>query len=407
MRAFKALICNWRKDNRGVSAVILGLTLPVMVGFIGLGAEVGLWYMQHRETQTAADVAAYTGALELRAEKPTSVITSEATVEAQRNGYDSSNGSLHITILSDIRVRANVVQRHPRLFSSLFSNSRSVEITALAEAEYDPGGPACVLALNGSAPDALAIGGNTDIQLIGCNIMSNSTADLAVDQFGSSVVTADCIYATGGISYTANLTTTECSKPIEGAQPIADPYSSVEMPTTYPSECNTIPSMGPSKTVTLSAGRYCSDLVMQGDVTLESGVYIVEGNLQINSGALVNGDQVTFLITGGGVVTFNGSAEINLTASTTGDYAGILVYQDRNYSGLDNVINGNSNSTFTGAIYMPTNHVAMLGSGAADAGCFQLVADTIQLSGDSHFAYNCESTGVQEARVKGLVSIVL
>ena len=32
------------RDERGVSAVLLALSLNVLIGFVALGAETGMWY---------------------------------------------------------------------------------------------------------------------------------------------------------------------------------------------------------------------------------------------------------------------------------------------------------------------------------------------------------------------------
>ena len=54
-------------DKSGAAAVVMALTLPVVLGGIGLGTEVGYWYFNQRKVQNAADMAAYAGAVELRA----------------------------------------------------------------------------------------------------------------------------------------------------------------------------------------------------------------------------------------------------------------------------------------------------------------------------------------------------
>jgi uncharacterized membrane protein len=56
-------------DTRGFAAVLLALTLSALIGFTALGVETGLWYVIKRQNQSAADVAALSGALELLAGK--------------------------------------------------------------------------------------------------------------------------------------------------------------------------------------------------------------------------------------------------------------------------------------------------------------------------------------------------
>ncbi len=54
-------------DRRGLTAITVALSLPVLIGSAGLGVEVGYWFLEERRLQTAADLAANAGAVALRA----------------------------------------------------------------------------------------------------------------------------------------------------------------------------------------------------------------------------------------------------------------------------------------------------------------------------------------------------
>ena len=56
----------WR-DERGVSAVMVAISLTVVIGFGALGAETGMWYAIKRQNQSAADAAAISAAYEVLA----------------------------------------------------------------------------------------------------------------------------------------------------------------------------------------------------------------------------------------------------------------------------------------------------------------------------------------------------
>jgi Flp pilus assembly protein TadG len=60
MAALKRL----RTCSAGVVAVVTAMVLPVLLGFVSLGAEVGHWYLAEREMQGAADAAAISAAAE-------------------------------------------------------------------------------------------------------------------------------------------------------------------------------------------------------------------------------------------------------------------------------------------------------------------------------------------------------
>ena len=54
-------------DRRGTIAIMMGIILPVFIGFLGLGVDVTNWYLSKRKLQTAVDAGAYAGALALSA----------------------------------------------------------------------------------------------------------------------------------------------------------------------------------------------------------------------------------------------------------------------------------------------------------------------------------------------------
>ena len=89
-------------------------------------------------------------------------------------------------------------------------------------------------------------------------------------------------------------------------------------------------------------------------------------------------------------ITMNGGANVNLSASTSGTYAGVIFYQDRRAidSGT-NKINGNSSSKYQGAIYMPNQEVQFSGTSGMVTQCFQLVARRITFTGNSSVTNQC------------------
>src|SRR3954453_15688304 len=52
-------------DRRGAVGILFALAMPVLIGFTALGTEVGLWYLERRNLQTAADVSAIAAAFEV------------------------------------------------------------------------------------------------------------------------------------------------------------------------------------------------------------------------------------------------------------------------------------------------------------------------------------------------------
>ena len=55
------------RDQRGVTAVIVAITLPLLFAFGALAINSGLWFTIKRENQSAADAAAISAAYDLMA----------------------------------------------------------------------------------------------------------------------------------------------------------------------------------------------------------------------------------------------------------------------------------------------------------------------------------------------------
>ena len=112
-------------------------------------------------------------------------------------------------------------------------------------------------------------------------------------------------------------------------------------------------------------------------VNMAPGVYVIDGGtLSINSTATVNGTGVTFYLTNGATVSMNGGASIHLGAPTSGAYSGVLMFVGRSEP-------YNSGSIVNGAIYAANGNVRMNGTSSFGGGCTQIVARTIEFSGNS------------------------
>src|SRR5579862_7909621 len=52
-----------RRDRSGASAVMIALAMTGLLGVVGLGTEVGMWYAGKRTMQAASDSAAFSAAM--------------------------------------------------------------------------------------------------------------------------------------------------------------------------------------------------------------------------------------------------------------------------------------------------------------------------------------------------------
>ena len=85
----------------------------------------------------------------------------------------------------------------------------------------------------------------------------------------------------------------------------------------------------------------------------------------------------------------NGGAQLNLTAPSTGTYAGVLVYQHRNAPLTNQHINGNSSSRIDGAFYMPSTEITFNGNAGMQVQCLRLVGRRVNFSGNANLTNTC------------------
>lgn len=382
----------------GSVAILTALALPVLLGGIAFGAEVGLWHMKQREMQHAADVAAYSAAIRLQKHDNQSTLEAVALNVARQSGFDPSKGSITVTTPPTSgpnagnakMVAVSLTQNVDRYITSIFSRT-AVTVAGRAVAGFT-GLPVCTLALSPSAPTALATKASSTSSF-DCLAASNSVANNAFSTAGSSSFTAACVYSSGGYATngSSGFRLTDCPSVVTNADPTIDPYSDVAFPTSA-STCVHGNIGSNNVATTVSPGHYCS-LSLSGDITFQPGLYIVDGNIASN-GQSLTGSGVTFAF--GGSANLSGSVSMNLSAPTSGTYSGLLFFGDRDATLENHKITGSTGSTLQGALYFPTGDLEYSGSSATTNGCTQVIANTILFSGNSTIRSSCELAGTRD-----------
>ncbi|WP_192258334.1 pilus assembly protein TadG-related protein [Mesorhizobium caraganae] len=414
--AFNAFIWMWfvfgrlKRAANGNVAVTFAFTLPVVVGGAGLGVETSLWYYNSLKLQAVADAAAYAGALEKVAGSDNPTIIAAATQSATSNNF-ATPGTIEVNTpplsgpnTAKKAVEVIVKQNLDRYFTAIF-NQAPVAEQARAVALITDASKACVLALSPSAAQAALFSGNTTVNLTGCSVMSDSIASDAIKTQGSAVLKADCLITVGGMVLNNPVTTDPavCKAPITQALPASDPFSSLPTPTGG-NPCKNV--NGGKSSQTLQPGTYCSGMSLSGNVTLQPGVYVVQGSMKVNANAVVAGSGVTIFMAGSNTVSMNGNAKVTLSAPTSGTYSGVLFYGDRTGTAAQSTFNGTADSLLTGAIYFPRQQVNYLGNFSGSGGCTQVVADTIQWSGSTTIKQDCTSLGMKDIPATQSVQLV-
>ncbi len=409
-------------NEQGAIALIWAIMLPVAVGFIGLGVDVGFWYASKRDLQNAVDAASIAAAYDISGSSPqSSTMLTTATYELARNGYSASDKvvlTVHYPPTSGAytgstqSVQVVAAQLQVRLFSKMFlADDPAANVSATATRQ--PIGSACVLALSQTANNAAYFQGSTTVNLNGCSVASNSYASDAIAISGSSSLSTYSLYTSGRVfqSGSSHLTTTE-SAVTNGTQ-LADPFANVAIPS-Y-SGCNKS-NYSINAAATISPGVYCNgmDFKSKAVVAMNPGVYIIDrGSFNAAAGAKITGNGVTIILTSStgssySTITVNGGATVTLSAMTTGSTSGLLFYQDRRapIATNSNKINGNSTSSYTGALYFPKQELQFSGNSSTNGGsCTKIVANTITFIGNSYLTNTCPAS-VATVNTQGLVTLV-
>jgi hypothetical protein len=227
------------------------------------------------------------------------------------------------------------------------------------------------------------------------------------------------------------VTLNDCPAPIEHAPLTADPYADVAEPD-VPLACASNGEKGELATNTNQTGSppptsgsptnnnlgkaYCINSTEQihGTTNLSPGMYVIKCKdavtsctLKVNSTATIAGDGVTLYLAAGVRLDINGGATIDLSAPTTGDYAGLVVFFSRNSTG-NSTINGGSSFSMVGAVYGTSQNIQFSGntSGSAPGECTQVVGGTVEFIGNSDFNTDCSASGTRAIKTAQSIKIV-
>jgi Flp pilus assembly protein TadG len=393
------LLARFARDKSGSYLIIAALMMPVLVGFVGLGTDYGVWVYTHQSVQSAADSAAVSAAT---AAKAADVTVQASAVTALYGFVDGTNGATvvvnqppktgsHTTTSNAVEVV--VTQQRAPLFSAAFL-SRPVIISARSVAVPTPG-TGCVIALDRTASGAVTVQGSSQINLQSCNLYDNSSDASALTVGGSGLITAQSVGVVGGISGASSITAAGGIK--TGQSPTADPYAGVSFPAFFGCDQH---NLRVNSSVTLSPGVYCGGMSVTAGavVTLNPGIYYMDqGSLSVVGNATINGTGVTIVFTSGNnnnwaTASIGSNAVINLTAPTTGPTAGIVLFGDRNMPvGTAFKLVGGATQNFGGAVYLPKAALDYAGGSSGSNGCTQIIADTLNWSGGASLALNCST----------------
>lgn len=399
------------KDIRGGMMTTTAVMMPVLIGFCGVGLDLTNWYMEKRIIQNLVDSGSLMAAhsVTILDQNELGLLVSEHLNNQGLTGDDTltvtNPPSAGIAIGRNGFVEVTIRRPAQALFLSYFGfNNVTVEARAVAGKLVI--GDQCIVALDETVDRALNFTGTATVNA-DCGVMSNSSSSEAIYIGGSASLTADPAQAHGDILVSGSATLITNSPMQTFTDRLEDPYADLVIPPG--SSCD----FGPTNTSTndtLTPGRYCGDISVQGtNVTFEPGTYIIDGgDFNSNANAEFAGTGVTFILTGNspsdiGNVTMNGNTDADLSAPTSGDYMGILFYQDpraiEDSTGNANKFNGGADLTLDGVVYFPSQGLTFTGGASASPACLQIIGKSVTFVGDSNIGSDsslCTSYGIDQ-----------
>jgi Flp pilus assembly protein TadG len=415
-----------RKSEGGQALILAALALVVLLASAGVAVDMGVARYEKRLQQSAADAAALAGASNLTY----GGVTAGALDAAQRDGFadtatycsascpsSGSVGYVQVTVnpgpatgphAGDPKyVEAIVTAVHQTYFMNIvkiFSDT----VTARAVAtDLSGGGPGsgCIYTLGppSSSIEGVNINGSATLNAPTCGVVDNGNFNTK----GNKLVVTTSTFGTSGNwlasgpggTVTCSETPTSCPTPSMSAAP--DPLARLTPPCSPCTGGGAISINGNGNfsgsgvtysngVYTISPGTYSSITitgVAANTVVFSSGIYIINGSsggITIPGNATISSGPggVMFYFTNGSTINSNGTPTIQLTAMTSGTYAGILMYQDPNDTNTTGPsLGGNNSSYYYGALYFPKDQLTFYGNNSSVA-VGLVVADSLNLSGN-------------------------
>jgi Flp pilus assembly protein TadG len=390
-------------NEDGASIVIIALTLPALIGAMGLAAEVSYWHLNQRAMQNAADAAAIAAAT-----NGGSTYAAEGKAVAAQYGFQDGTKTVTVTVSNPSTAAgctANcytvaISDEVPLFLSQVvgyqgdasISGQPASKIVSSAVATSTPAYPYCILALASSGAQGIRTDGSPKSNMNGCNTMSDSTATCNGSNLNANF--GDAVGTNKNCGVVAN----------SNATPVSDPYASLasNIPTntcggSYPQEPTqkNSPALPASNqwtgTNNFNGNKVvCGDQQLTANTTINNTVLVIENGQLDTNGFTLSGTNLTIVFSGTNSASYQhiptGGGTLNIAGPTTGNWKGVAIYQDPTLTtNVDISAAGNTPTwDISGLVYLP--HASVTLSGAVNKSlngfsCFDLVVDNILING--------------------------
>jgi Flp pilus assembly protein TadG len=345
------------RSKAGSTAMMFALSLPAVMGAVGIASDFAIYNMKLAKLQAAADQAAIAGAKEFALSTSSKSSIGDAAKSFALAAYDSG-AALDVQVSVD-STKNTVKVELSETWSPFFAHFVGANVTpVISHATAALAGQAniCVLALNKVLPMMLLVDQKGKITANSCGLYSDSKSSMGVAVQNGGVIKADLTCSAGGVNNSGSITappTTDC--PV-----IDDPLASRPAPPI--GSCLFNKYKVTTGTAVLDPGTYCGGLEISGTakVIFNPGTYVIkDGEFKISNTAVVKGEHVGFFLSGlTSKINFTGDSTISFTGAISGEMSGLLFYEDR-ASALYRIHRMSSAyaNELTGTIYLPKGYL--------------------------------------------------
>jgi Flp pilus assembly protein TadG len=417
-------------DEQGAVIILLALFIVTLLVMVALVIDLGNARQTRRQAQNAADAAALAAAIVV-AQQLEDPDYARAVADAKRyvfsnygdvvwngctdadnlgNTPDPGNECISFNLRSR-RVRVRIPTRSVATFfgSVAGMNDVNVSASAIAQIHWPTAAPCGLCVLRLGQDEALHLRGDGapdgSLTVSGNGVVVNSSDSEAVVAENDTYLEADPPFGVAVVGGSVG----DIRPP---AQPLAaaipDPLSGTPAPPPWFGSANDrvfrdVPG------ATLSPGNYHDiDLIGDTTLTLGAGIYVITGEVNVESTAHLVGNGVTLYFTCGGngipVPCIGGENDrgrfanvdgtVLLTAPSLGTYKGMALFYDRN-----NAVGLTVTPSFniTGTIYLASG--ALEFEGDQDTSLRSMVvADTVLTGGEGHLTLDYDASQNAEIR---------
>lgn len=429
----KQIIKKYLDDKSGQFSIWIGVAALPMLAAVSFAVDSSGAERGRAELKAALDSASL------------AAVTNQTLTVAERDAYArsffESNFSRHkdftLTVKESVDTRVELFATG----TSAVTVSRAVGVKGIDIAERSVAvltkeDTICVLTLNPDGAGSFSVVDGSSFSSPTCSVQvnSNNKAAAVTDNKSEAYAKSFCVSggATGKFEPFIN---TECSG-------VKDPYVDLTPPT--PGACiydqklefKIEQTLDESKfgnlfvdelvsvvgdMITLTPGTYCQKLKVEGyNVTFLPGTYIMNNaELEFKAGASAYADDVTFVLHGKkSKMKVEGGSQLYIKAPSTGDLAGLAVYQNpavalieadgktkknAKFPSAKSELKGGATMNILGAVYLPTQELKV----GSNSGLGTVAPATSFIAYDVHFEGGAEIVIAVENEAAGLPETLL